>query len=198
MQDMRLSTITGPEQTTLSSTEASILGLLLFGERSGHDLHRLVERSVGFFWKPARSQIYALLPRLVERGFATRRAVVQSQRPDKQLYRLAPEGYAALRDWMERPPERVAAKSPFQLKLFFGALARPGRMLAQVDETRRRALEHIARLEAIERDILADDDAEEDFFPYLTLKLGLAYERAFVGWADEALRAIAARGAAGK
>ena len=57
-------TIRSTEQATLS--ESAVLGLLADGERSGYDLLKAIERSVGFFWTPAKSQLYALLPKLVE------------------------------------------------------------------------------------------------------------------------------------
>ena len=53
----------------LTATEAALLGLLRKGPMSGYDLRKDVERSVGYFWAPAKTQIYATLPRLVESGF---------------------------------------------------------------------------------------------------------------------------------
>ena len=52
----------------LTATEAALLGLLRKGPMSGYDLRKDVERSVGYFWAPAKTQIYATLPRLVEAG----------------------------------------------------------------------------------------------------------------------------------
>ena len=43
-------------------TELAVLGLLAWaGESSGYELNRRAERSVGFIWAPARSQLYAVL-----------------------------------------------------------------------------------------------------------------------------------------
>ena len=80
----------------ISVTEAALLGLLTRGEMSGYDLQRRAEQGGGFFWAPAKSRIYAVLPQLVERGFATSRAVVQEHRPTKQLYTITPEGRSVL------------------------------------------------------------------------------------------------------
>jgi PadR family transcriptional regulator, regulatory protein AphA len=178
--------------TALSSTEVAILGLLTFGERSGYDLHRLVERSVGFFWRPARSQIYAVLPRLVERGFARRRDVVQEQRPDKQLYRITSAGRAALGEWLAQPFEWGAPQDPFQLRLFFAGAGDPEDAVSLIEEARERARAHVERLNAIERERLSPP-SEEDFFPHLSLKLGRKRTLAFVEWADEALRELRRR-----
>jgi PadR family transcriptional regulator, regulatory protein AphA len=71
----------------LTATEAALLGLLQKGPMSGYDLRKDVERSIGYFWAPAKTQIYSTLPRLVEAGFATQQRVVQAARPDKVSYR---------------------------------------------------------------------------------------------------------------
>ena len=86
----------------LTTTEAVALGVLAEGERSGYDLLKRVEASVGHIWSPAKSQLYAVLPRLVYSGLARRRMVRQTSRPDKQLYRLTPAGKEAVRAWQKK------------------------------------------------------------------------------------------------
>ncbi len=88
----------------LTATEAALLGLLRKGPMSGYDLRKDVERSVGYFWAPAKTQIYATLPRLVESGHATQQKVVQSARPNKTIYELTESGREALREWVEEAP----------------------------------------------------------------------------------------------
>ena len=88
--------MTDPGNRAISATEAALLGLLTRGEMSGYDVQRAAETSGGFFWAPAKSRIYAVLPRLVTRGFATSRSVVQETRPKKQLYRITRAGRDAL------------------------------------------------------------------------------------------------------
>jgi PadR family transcriptional regulator AphA len=66
------------QTTTLTTTEAVALGVLAEGERSGYDLLKRVEASVGHIWSPAKSQLYAILPRLVDAGLARRRTVRRS------------------------------------------------------------------------------------------------------------------------
>ncbi len=128
----------------LTTTEAAILGLLTDRELSGYDLKGLVSRSVGYFWKPAQSQIYAVLPRLVERGLARRRDVRQEGRPDKQLYRITSAGRTALRDWLHHAPLDPEPERILLLKLFFGQHADAATILGYVRE-RRAAAEQLAR-----------------------------------------------------
>jgi PadR family transcriptional regulator, regulatory protein AphA len=171
----------------LSDTEYAVLGLLTFGERSGYELDKLSQRSIGYFWRPAKSKIYAILPRLVERGLARATAVAQERRPDKQLYRITPEGEQALRAWLDSSePIAGVARDGLLLKLFFGGYADADALRQQVAERKRRAEQRLAELEEIDRTI----DTEEDFFPYLTLLHGLEDARSTIVWADQVLRLL--------
>jgi DNA-binding PadR family transcriptional regulator len=86
----------------LTTTEAAVLALLAIeGERSAYDLTKLVAQAIAHVWSPARSGLYAVLPRLVKDGLAQRRVAAQSSRPDKQLYRGTRAGRRALDDWLE-------------------------------------------------------------------------------------------------
>jgi DNA-binding PadR family transcriptional regulator len=174
-------------QTTqqASLTECAILGLLMRGERSGYDLLKVIERSVGFFWTPAKSQLYALLPRLVERGLLTARRVEQDRRPDKTLYRITPAGRDALRLGLEQASPPVDRNS-FELRVFFGDHMRPGAVRAMIEARRDQNRAHLAVLEEIERGI----DAERDLYPYLTLLAGKENAKAAIGWAEQALRLL--------
>ena len=163
--------------TGLSDTEYAILGLLTLGERSGYELDKLAQRSIGYFWRPAKSKIYAILPRLVQRGLAVVSPVVQQGRPDKQVYRITTDGEDALRTWLDsRDSISGVTRDGLLLKLFFGGHADLDSLSDQVLERKRLAEERLAELEAIERRI----DTGEDFFPYLTLLHGLEDARSTI------------------
>ena len=95
MLDSSVPTAVRTEQ--LTTTEAAVLALLAIeGERSGYDLLKLVQQAIAHVWSPARSGLYAVLPRLARNGLASHRTLAQSTRPDKQLYAITPDGRAAL------------------------------------------------------------------------------------------------------
>jgi DNA-binding PadR family transcriptional regulator len=182
--------VTGDDGPRLSFSEYAVLGLLSFGERSGYELDKLAQKSIGYFWRPAKSKIYAILPRLAELGLAEGTPVAQERLPDKQLYRLTRLGEDVLRRWLDGSETMVgAARDGLLLKLFFGAFADPDALAAQVAERKQRAEEQLAALEQIEREI----DTEEDFFPYLTLLHGLEDARSTIIWAEDALKALERR-----
>ncbi len=176
---------------TLSTTELSVLGLLSYGEHSGYDLKKAAEAGVGYVWTGAKSHIYAVLPRLVEGGFATTRRVAQERRPDKQVYRITNKGEQAFHEWLEEPvDERAGSRSPFLLKVFFGGKMSKEALVAHVERKREEAAKELAEYREIEERIRDD---ERSYFGYVTLRWGLAQAEAWIRWADEILGELETR-----
>ena len=179
---MSLRTKTQTVSPTVTATEVAVLGLLVDGESSGYDLLRQAERSVGFFWTPAKTQLYAILRKLVANGFATARHVRQSDRPDKTLYRITAAGEDRLRDGLEQVHSTVN-KNPLELRIFFGAHRDCAAVVADLEAVRDHARAHLAELEEIEQTF----DHDEHLFPFLTLLRGKATASADAAWAEQAL-----------
>jgi PadR family transcriptional regulator, regulatory protein AphA len=169
---------------SLTTTEAALLGLLLKGPMSGYDVLKDAERSVGYFWAPAKTQVYATLPKLVRAGFATEEKVVQETRPDKRVYALTEKGRQALREWLD--DEAPASRDLILLKLFFGAEADPEALRRQLAERR----QHAERLRATLEELDAEPGARDDPFQTLTRRYGLLYSAAVQQWAEEAEREL--------
>ena len=176
----------------LSTTEFSVLGLLSHGEHSGYDLKKAAEAGVGYVWTAAKSHIYAVLPRLVEDGYATTRRVAQERRPDKQVYRITARGRRALKEWIEETPTASDPdRNPLLLKLFFGDHSSPEVLAEQVRE-RREAMEQLkAELNEIDARL---GESERDFYSNLTRRYGHRYADAIIRWAKEVERDLAAQG----
>jgi PadR family transcriptional regulator, regulatory protein AphA len=172
----------GKGKRALTTTEAAILGVLTIGPMSGYDLKKAIDASVGYFWGPAKSGIYALLPRLVAAGHATSREVAQSGRPDKRIYRITAAGRKALRSWIEDTPAPPDPdRNPLLLKLFFGSLTSPD-VLAEQIRARREEAERLDRaLDEFDREA---DPA--DVYGGLTREWGHEYARAVERWARKA------------
>lgn len=164
----------------LTATECAVLGLLTKGERSGYDLAKKAQGTVGWVWAPARSQIYAVLPRLVSAGLASSRRVAQTGRPDKQVYRISKKGREAVREWLESSED---SEETFLLRVFFGELMSRDALVSLIERRRDLARERLAHFREIER-------TGPDPYPHLTLRWGFAHQRALIRWADEVLREL--------
>jgi DNA-binding PadR family transcriptional regulator len=163
----------------LTTTEGVVLGLLAEGDRSGYDLLKRAERSVAHMWAPAKSQLYAVLPRLVEAGLAGRRTVRQTGRPDKQVYRLTRAGRAAVGQWLETAPPK--SWDELLLKVFFAELCSREELLRQLDA-----------YADVQRGFLAEYEAitPATRFGALTLEYGLELMPARLKWLEKTRREL--------
>ena len=171
----------------LTTTEGAVLALLAIeGERSGYDLLKLVRQAIGHVWSPARSGLYAVLPRLVRAGLATSRTVEQSLRPDKQLYRLSERGREALGAWLEHV--EPGARETFFLKLFVGKLTTHDVLLAHVEQFVSDTEARLATLRAIEP---TNTNSGHDWYHRHLLVYGIERAQHDLDWAarvEQALR----------
>ena len=169
----------------------AILGMLCFGEKSGYDLKLEFERRMSGFWAESLGQIYPTLHRLREDGLVSQRKEAQDGKRDRVLYRVTKKGRRVLREWLAEPPEREQVRHELLLKLFFG------------EETGvERALEHLARYEAIQRhlkqayagfdhEIESEDVSDEaKAFWRITLLSGKYVNEARLRWCRDARRML--------
>ena len=170
----------------LTTTEAAVLALLAIeGERSGYDLLKLVQQAIGHVWSPARSGLYAVLPRLVRNGLATSRTVAQTDRPDKQLYRLSRRGRAALDAWLQTV--EPGARETFFLKLFVGKLTTAEVLLAHVAQF---VADTEARLETLRAIEPTNTNTGHDWYHRHLLVYGIERAEHDLEWAARVERAL--------
>jgi PadR family transcriptional regulator, regulatory protein AphA len=184
---------TSKPPTPIKPAEAAILGLLAIAqhegeELSGYDLKAWTDASVGYFWGAAKSQIYAVLGRLADRGLVTARHVEQSRRPDKNLYRITSRGRKALDAWLQEPPEPMPARNVFLLRVFLGKLASRESVAGQIEAYAESARQLRSELEAIEAD--ARERGESNPYYALTRRYGFALADMVERWAADALREL--------
>jgi PadR family transcriptional regulator, regulatory protein AphA len=174
---------------TLTTTEAAVLALLAIeGEQSGYDLLKMVSTAIGNVWAPARSQLYALLPRLVRDGLAESRRVTQERRPDKQVYRISTEGRRVLDEWLETV--EPGHSDAFRLRLFVGGLTSHDVLVRQVEQFRRDAEGRLALYREIEP---TNTRRGNDYYHYFLLRLGIERAEHDLRWADWVLEELRSR-----
>jgi DNA-binding PadR family transcriptional regulator len=181
----------GP-RVELSPTEAVLLGLLGHAgtPMSGYDLLQAFRRSVGVMWAPTKGHMYAILPRLVEQGWATSREVVQAKRPTKQVYRITRKGRAALRKWLAAPPEAGQERDMLLVKVFFGDLGDRDAILGHIRRRREEAEELRKAVQSFQRD--AERNGDDALYPWLTRRYALSWTQFTLRWTAEAEASIRA------
>ena len=170
------------EQTavqTLTISEAAVLALLAIeGERSPYDLMKLVSGAIGYVWAPAKTQLYAILPRLERSGLARSRRARDGGRPEKQVYGLTSEGRRALDEWLAEEPNSTDA---FFLKLFVGGLAPTEALRGHLQWFRESTGAQLEQFRALEQ---TNTRTGHDRFHWFMLRLGLEHAEHLLQWTD--------------
>jgi DNA-binding PadR family transcriptional regulator len=176
----------------LTTTEHALLGMLArYGEHSGYELLKLAEVGIGFFWSPAKSHVYDVLPRLERGGLARRRLIRQQGRPDKQLWQITVRGRAVLAAWLNTiDPDPLDGRGVFLLKLFFGDHGSASSVVEHVERFRDQTAAKLATLRAIDQQ---ESGMPQDELPRMTLRQGLAFCEAHLRWAEEILPDLRSR-----
>lgn len=101
--------------------EYFILGTLKLKPRTGYELKSHLDGE-GRFMRPRTplSQIYTTLKRMTEDGWLEFDEELRDGKPDLKIYRVTPDGEAALREWLMAPHEPTFR---FQDREFLGKLA---------------------------------------------------------------------------
>jgi PadR family transcriptional regulator, regulatory protein AphA len=171
---------------TLTTSEAAVLALLaLGGPGSGYELTKRVERAIAHVWAPARSQLYALLPRLVRDGYVRARTVRQTTRPDKQVYSLTPAGRETLDAWLA--DATAGGEAAFHLRLFVGSLMPVDALTEHVERFR---AETLARLEEYRRIEPTNTRDGADRFHWFELRRAIDRAEQDLAWADWVIREL--------
>ena len=159
--------------------------LAIEGEQSGYDLLKLVSKAIANVWSPARSQLYALLPRLARDGLAESRHVAQERVPDKTVYRISAEGRRALDEWLETL--EPGAREATWLRLFVGGLTTDDVLIRHLEQYRADAEERLALLREIEP---TNTRRGHDRYHFFLLCFGIERAEHDVRWADWVLEEL--------
>jgi DNA-binding PadR family transcriptional regulator len=171
-----------------------ILGMLsIEPNKSGYDIRKAIESSVGYFWGESYGQIYPTLKRLATEGLIAPSQSNSAPKQRRQEYFLTDAGLTCLQEWLALPFQNDPPRNEFLLKLFFGREAAPSVSIAHVRELQKRNRHMLASLE--ELDALAHaHPSQSPHLPYwmLSLSLGTVLTRAALDWGESALEQLTA------
>lgn len=126
----------------------AVLALLAEGPSHGYELRAEFQESVGPQWGELNiGHLYQVLERLVRDGLVRRAAVSQSDRPDKNVYRLTDAGRDELERWLAAPFVRQSGyRDDFFLKLFAASRRGPSALQTVMNVQREAYLAELAAL----------------------------------------------------
>ncbi len=170
-------------------TDYVILGMLsIESNKSGYDIRKGIEGSVGYFWGESYGQIYPALKRLVAEGLIVPSSSPRGSRKKRQEYSLTDVGHACLRAWLAVPFQNDPPRNEFLLKLFFGGEADPSVAIEHVRDCQEKNRRMLATLKGLE-ELARKQGSHNPHLPYwtLTLNLGVALTRAALEWCETTL-----------
>ncbi|MDF2935640.1 MAG: hypothetical protein K0Q90_1013 [Paenibacillaceae bacterium] len=119
-----------------------LLSLIAVEPCTGYDLTQRIQ----LFWNANHSQIYPLLAQLEEKGLVRFTLVPQTDKPDKKVYTITPEGKDAVRHWIFEPTDNPVVRDEFALKIFSLFLVDKPAVRSLLEEKMRLLDERLARL----------------------------------------------------
>lgn len=180
-----------------TSSRFAILGLLNDCPMSGYEIRRLVEWSIGQFWRESFGQIYPALSSLASAGLITRLPETKAGKKGKatsrprHVYAITEKGRHALAEWVSIPFHLQVQRNELLLKLFFGATVPVVESKAQIERFREMQLKK-AEVLAVTEQRLLDEHGSDPQLPYwlITLEYGKHTNRALLAWCDASLATL--------
>lgn len=170
-----------------------ILALVAARESTGYEITKEFDEVAGFFWRATHQQVYRELATLADAGLLRFREVEQQGKPDKKVYAITAKGRKAFADWFREPTDPPRAADPLMIKFFAAELVGVDELRKQLSYARARHEAALATYEAIQAQHYAEPMKKMPRWKqliFMTLRLGIARERAWLEWADESEKVL--------
>ncbi|MDX2255316.1 MAG: PadR family transcriptional regulator [Pseudanabaenaceae cyanobacterium bins.39] len=187
----------------------ALLVSLIHDPKSGYDLAKQFDGSVGFFWQATHQQIYRELTKLEQQELIEARVIAQESRPDKKIFSVTDQGLVNLKTWLLQSSDLAAVKDEFLVKIYAGYLVPREAIIKQIQDHRQLHQQQLAVYEEIENKFFsgfselrlgsgsalamqAESESQarsqsKYIFAYLTLRRGMGFEQGWIDWCNEAL-----------
>ncbi|WP_110590183.1 PadR family transcriptional regulator [Microbacterium suaedae] len=107
------------------SLRYALLALLRVGPKSGYELQKQFDASVGHLWHAPDSQIYPELRKMEAAGLIEGEEQVRGTRATRRLYHVTPAGDEDYLAWMNAPLTYARVREPASLKAAYLEAAEP-------------------------------------------------------------------------
>ena len=173
-----------------------ILTLLNESPRTGYEIVKSFEDSVGYFWTASHQQVYRELSTLTDKALVTFEEQAQSGKPDKKIYQISATGQAALLEWLETPLKPAPTRETILVKLLGASRENSESLLAEIDSQTDRTIQRLATYREIEQQhYKPPPDASQPVIEqmlHLALRRGIIGAEANMAWLQEARSTIEA------
>lgn len=173
----------------------AIMATILHEPKTGYELAKQFG-SDGFFWRATHQQIYRELARLETEGLVVPVAGEPGARGDRKRA-ITDAGQHQLADWARRPAEPASIKEDLLVKCLTLGLVPRADLADQLAQRRQQHLDRLGHHEDLAARQFPPGEALDDvqLGRFLALYGGISYERAWIDWAEVAIRLLGPAGA---
>ncbi len=171
------------------SLKYSILVAISEGPKSGYDVAKQFDETIGFFWRARHSQIYRELGKLKEKQLVFAEEMQQTGKPNRIVFTISDAGREALLSWSREPSQPQELKDDFLVQLYgidavdLDALRE--HLSLRLERHRDRHAQYLAK-----HKILGDAECLSDLGRQLALEVGIRYENEWADWCTQALERL--------
>lgn len=97
-----------------------ILGLLMEKSRTGYEINEVFETIFKHFYKTSYGMIYPTLRRLTGEGLVEKEIVIQTGKPNKNVYHITAKGKEAFYNYLKTDISPEKRESEFLVRMYFG------------------------------------------------------------------------------
>ncbi|HBZ72014.1 MAG TPA: PadR family transcriptional regulator [Deltaproteobacteria bacterium] len=163
----------------LNGTQASLLGFLHEGPRTGWELLEEISSGLGRFWNVTQSHAYRELKVLEEKGL-----VAAGQRGPRERcpFSLTEKGRKAFAQWIQEEPGPEQIRFPLLVSLWFGEHLSPRRLARFLNSQRQVRQERLAQYRKAQDSLRSSGEHPRRD---AVLRFGILYEEAMLRWLEE-------------
>ena len=163
------------------------------GPKSGYDIKKESEHSIGYFWSESYGSIYPILKQLEAEGLVIKKRGGDTGGRHRYIYVITEPGLAELREWLRRPVETGVLREELLLKIFFGGQTTREKQIEHVEECRTQNEKKLKELERLDN-LISTKRADHPDLPLwrITINMGRHRARAYISWCEETLKRLRA------
>lgn len=170
------------------SISYAIMAGLENSPKTGYELTKGFQGSIGFFWNATHQQIYRELEKIHNLGWTTVHIEPQAGKPDRKIYSLTEIGRDELRRWIESPTDEGASRDPLLVKLFVGHIADTQKLIADLEHKQQAHEKQLKQYRDLESQHFSQKKLPPNMrFQLYTLRYGIRFEEGWLSWCKDVL-----------
>lgn len=174
------------------SLKHGILGFLSNEDCSGYHLEKLFSSRIGYFWNAKISQVYRDLNSMEKLGWVQSNMVVQSDRPNKKVFKITDSGKKELERWLAEYSTRgdFEIRMGILVRMYFANKLSKDYTIKLLQGFLSDSKQKLAEINAITVDGIENASPLEVIYVESTLEYGKQHYKMQINWCEDILKKI--------